>query len=186
MATPISARIPHDLQIVRGSEILSLAEGRGNRQVRFIDLPADAHRAMPNSALETFVRLSGGSWGRIVVIPLATQDALAYGRSFARNLAANGAGMISVLQLSQRQHADDTNSTSLIDTATGILLAAEQHAPLAVLLEATALLRRFGGGMSKASFSRSPTRPPRSLPFHSVLQANYWLANRPWACRQGA
>ncbi len=143
MAPLTSARIPHTFQIVRGSEILPLAEGRANRQVRIIDLPADAHRAMPNRELETFVRLSGGSWGRIVVIPLATQDALAYGRSFARNLAANGAGMISVLQLSQRQHADDANSTSLIDAATGILLAAEYGAPLAALLDGTTVLQRI-------------------------------------------
>ncbi len=143
MATPASARIPHVPQIVRGSEILSLAEGRASRHVRIIDLPADAHRVMPNSALETFVRLSGGSSGRIIVIPLATQDALAYGRSFARNLTANGAGMVSILQLTERWHAEDSNATSLIDSATGILLAAGNHASLAVLLEGTALLQRI-------------------------------------------
>lgn len=143
MATPPLAHIPCVPQIVRGSEVLSLAEGRASRHVRIIDLPADADRAIPSSALETFVRLSGGSWGRIVVIPLATQDALAYGRSFARNLAANGAGMVSVLQLTERWHAEDPNATSSIDSATGILLAAGNHASLAVLLEGTTLLERI-------------------------------------------
>jgi cyanophycinase-like exopeptidase len=143
MATPTPARVSHDFQIVGGSEILSLAEGRSRRHVRIIDLPADAHRAMPNSALETFVRLSGGNCGRIVIIPLATSDVLAYGRSFARNLAAHGAGMVSVLQLTERWHAEDPNAISAIDSATGILLAADNQASLAVLLEGTALLQRI-------------------------------------------
>ena len=143
MAPLTSARIPHTFQIVRGSEILPPAEGRANRQVRIIDLPADAHRAMPNRELETFVRLSGGSWGRIVVIPLATPDPLTYGRAFARNLIANGAGMVSVLQLTERWHAEDPNATSSIDSSTGILLAAGNHASLAVLFEGTTLLERI-------------------------------------------
>ncbi len=93
--------------------------------------------------LKQFVRSSGGRWGRIVVIPLTDGDSLAYGRSFAQSLIVHGAGMISVLQLTERRHADDSNATDLIDTATGILVAASGAAPLADLLDGTAVLQRI-------------------------------------------
>ena len=164
---------PPRLPIVRGSDLLSLAEGVSKRPVLTIELPADAHRAIPDAALESFVRLSGGSWGRIVVIPLAIPDPVAYGRAFARNLAANGAGMVSVLQLTERRHAEDANATELIDSATGILLAAAGQPSPVTLLEGTAVLQRIrqrnqqgivvGVTSAAASLFAIPLGPPVEL-----------------------
>lgn len=143
MAASSSNRPPAHLQIVRGPQPLSLAEGFARRSVLTIEIPSDPHRSTQDTALESFVRSSGGSWGRIVVIPLATPDPQGYGRSFAQCLIEHGAGMISVLQLTERRHAEDVNATDLIETATGILLAAGTQTSLTTLLEGTALLQRI-------------------------------------------
>lgn len=125
------------------NRLLSLTTGDFDSVSRTIELPPDAHESKQCAQLKRFVHSSGGRWGRVVVIPLAGASSESWGRAFAKNLIAHGAGMISVLQLTERKHADDINAIDLIDTATGILLAVHDQSTIGGVLENSALLQRI-------------------------------------------
>ncbi len=87
------------------------------------------------------VSQSGQRSGRIVILPAAAPDPVDWGRRYARRLLTLGAGLVTVLHVETRSHANDENAVIVMTQATGILMLGDQHELLTSLLEETELLR---------------------------------------------
>lgn len=128
--------------------------GAADRQILIIKGVPDPDPFDPERAVQDFVHLSGGTAGRIVVVPVTRSDQLGYGRRYAYCLAAVGGGMVTVLHIDRRAHADDTNACYLLSGATGILLIADDYPRLVARLGGSAALntirQRFQNGCAVA------------------------------------
>lgn len=91
--------------------------------------------------LRLFVTQSGGALGRIVIVPATALDPLDCGRRYARSLVASGAGLVQVLHIAARDHANDDNATALLAQATGVLITGSHRAELVQLLDGTRALQ---------------------------------------------
>jgi cyanophycinase len=110
-------------------------------RVLLIGASSTADPALLNEMLERFVESSGGSQGRLVVLPAAASDPMVTGRALARDLLIRGAGMVSVLHLAERAHAEDERAALMVDVATGVLLAGDDCTRLVALLTGTPVLQ---------------------------------------------
>jgi cyanophycinase-like exopeptidase len=91
--------------------------------------------------LRLFVTQSGGTLGRVVIIPATALDPLDCGRRYARSLVALGAGLVQVLHIATRDHANDENATAMLALATGVLITGSHRAELVQLLDGTRALQ---------------------------------------------
>ncbi|HET9661650.1 MAG TPA: Type 1 glutamine amidotransferase-like domain-containing protein [Thermomicrobiales bacterium] len=91
--------------------------------------------------LRLFVTQSGGSLGRVVIVPATAHDPLDCGRRYARSLVALGAGLVQVLHIATRDHANDDNAAALLAQATGVLITGSHRAELMQLLDGTRALQ---------------------------------------------
>jgi len=101
----------------------------------------DPTRPDIDDALSALVRLSGRCNGRIVILPAVCSDPVDRGRHYAQKLLLLGAGLVEVLHVEARSHANDENAVALVTQATGILMIGDQCNQLTTLLAGTELLQ---------------------------------------------
>lgn len=105
--------------------------------------------------LRAFVDFSGRDGGRIAILAAGIPDPLERARGCARCLREMGAGLVRVIYIDDPKQADDEHVITLLDQATGILIAAPQRFGIRSLLDGTAAMEmirvRISEGCTVAS-----------------------------------
>lgn len=114
-------------------------------------------RTATGKILERFVTLSGGSEARIVIIPSASMFAAEVSAKYCEIFAALHAADIRVVDIRERQQANDPALSALFQDITGIFLTGGDQVKLVSLLGGTLLdtllIRRFKAGATVAGTS---------------------------------
>ena len=87
--------------------------------------------------LQRFVDLAGGKKARIVVVPTASETPEEVGQQYVEVFNELGAKSVEILNIQQREDANDTPAVELLGSATGIFITGGAQARLVALMAGT-------------------------------------------------
>jgi len=92
------------------------------------------------SILAEFLRLSGGKRAHLAIIPTASGDPAASGEGYCQLFKEMGAQAAEVLEIGQREDANQAAAVELIERATGVFITGGDQARLVSLLVGTLVM----------------------------------------------